>query len=261
MRRLILCADDYGLSASVDGAIVDLLARQRLSATSCMVQGARWPDAAEALRPYLSTAQVGLHFNLTEGLHNDDLPLGQLLGRVASLRVDRRWVAQRLHEQLDLFETHLGRPPAYVDGHQHVHVFPGVRGVFLRVLAQRYPTQRPWLRFTAPLLSPGDQRIKAWVLSVLSVGFAAQAQRAGFTGNHGFAGLYSLSERADFAALMRDWCQRLPDKALIMCHPACGEAVAAVDHGLARQQEYDFLSSDHFSRLLSEQQIGLHPNE
>ena len=38
-RRLILCADDYGISPGVNRAIRELIARGRLNATSVMVVG------------------------------------------------------------------------------------------------------------------------------------------------------------------------------------------------------------------------------
>ena len=37
MRRIILCADDYGISPAVSAAIRDLIMRGRLNATSVMV--------------------------------------------------------------------------------------------------------------------------------------------------------------------------------------------------------------------------------
>ena len=36
-RRIILCADDYGIAPGVNDAIRDLVARGRLNATSVMV--------------------------------------------------------------------------------------------------------------------------------------------------------------------------------------------------------------------------------
>jgi predicted glycoside hydrolase/deacetylase ChbG (UPF0249 family) len=39
LRRIWLCADDYGLSEGVNRAIRDLIGRGRLNATSVMVVG------------------------------------------------------------------------------------------------------------------------------------------------------------------------------------------------------------------------------
>ena len=40
---------------------------------------------------------------------------------------------QELTAQLEKFKVLTGRYPARVDGHQHVHVFPGIRDVFAEV--------------------------------------------------------------------------------------------------------------------------------
>ena len=37
LRRIVLCADDYGISPGVNAAIRELVARGRLNATSAMV--------------------------------------------------------------------------------------------------------------------------------------------------------------------------------------------------------------------------------
>ena len=70
-RELTLCADDFGCSAAVDRAILDLAARGRLSDVSCMVGGPAWPGDAPTLAGLPALAQgrlrIGLHFNLTEG--------------------------------------------------------------------------------------------------------------------------------------------------------------------------------------------------
>ncbi|MBN8920742.1 MAG: ChbG/HpnK family deacetylase, partial [Rhizobiales bacterium] len=66
-RRIILCADDYGIAPGVNAAICDLVARRRLNATSVMVVGPALDAAAiDALaKAAEGTAQIGLHFTLT----------------------------------------------------------------------------------------------------------------------------------------------------------------------------------------------------
>src|SRR4051812_2716402 len=68
-RRIWLCADDYGLSPGVNRAIVRLISRGRLNATSVMAVGAATRrDEIEALT--LAAAEhprcaIGLHVTLT----------------------------------------------------------------------------------------------------------------------------------------------------------------------------------------------------
>ena len=53
MMPLILSADDFGYHAGVDAAVIDLAAKGRLTATSCMTMSPRWHEAARTLTPAL----------------------------------------------------------------------------------------------------------------------------------------------------------------------------------------------------------------
>jgi len=66
-RRIILCADDYGISPAVSAAIRDLIARRRINATSVMVAAPQFDrdEAAKLLHAAAKHAAVGLHVTLT----------------------------------------------------------------------------------------------------------------------------------------------------------------------------------------------------
>src|SRR5579883_2854375 len=66
-KRIVLCADDYVQAPAISQGIVALLKEKRLSAVSCMVNTPFWVDEATWLQPYESQADIGLHWNLTEG--------------------------------------------------------------------------------------------------------------------------------------------------------------------------------------------------
>ena len=63
---VVVCADDYGMSPAIGGAIRELLAKGRLSATSCMTPAMAWPAEGPLLKPLRPKIGVGLHFTLTE---------------------------------------------------------------------------------------------------------------------------------------------------------------------------------------------------
>ena len=46
VKRLAVVADDFGMHAAVDRAVVELAAQGRLSATSVLSLGAHWRDSA-----------------------------------------------------------------------------------------------------------------------------------------------------------------------------------------------------------------------
>ena len=65
LRCLVLCADDFALSAGVSQAIAAMIERSRLSATSCMTVSPLWPEHARWLVPLAERADIGLHLTLT----------------------------------------------------------------------------------------------------------------------------------------------------------------------------------------------------
>jgi predicted glycoside hydrolase/deacetylase ChbG (UPF0249 family) len=256
-RQIRLCADDFALNAATTDGILDLLTAGCLSATSCLVESPLWPEAAKAARDAaIPNSAMGLHFNLTEGLVESDLPLKKLLLRSLLGRVDSQFIADRLHLQLDRFERHWGQAPAHVDGHQHVHVFPGIREAFLVTLRQRYGNTLPRLRNISPITGPSDSPWKRRLLNLLGTRFGQQATDMGFSVNTGFAGVYSLSGKADYPRLFATWLHQLSDGGEILCHPAKGQSDS---HGEARQTEHDFFSSNNFDDLLHCMSVKIQP--
>ena len=64
--RIVLNADDFGLARGIDTAILALLQRGRLSGVSAMVSAPWWGADGPRLAPFMATADIGLHFALTE---------------------------------------------------------------------------------------------------------------------------------------------------------------------------------------------------
>ncbi len=250
MKNLIICADDYAMSAEVDMAILDLLKHKRISATSCMTLMPNWHQSAEQLKPYQSDAALGLHFDLG---HVDSL--GTLMLNAITRRSDKQSLLSTLQTQLDNYEDALNQAPDYLDGHQHVHAFPQIRDVVLNELSKRYSGCKMWVRNPAVPLTGHDSATKAVAIQLLNLGFKAQVQAKGLKHNNGFAGLYSISERADFAAMMEGWLRSLPHQGLIMCHPATKGS--DVEHAAARSQEYNYLMIDRYRDFLLKQDIHL----
>jgi predicted glycoside hydrolase/deacetylase ChbG (UPF0249 family) len=65
-RRIILCADDYGISPAVSNAIRELIGRRRINATSVMVVAPSFnQDEADTLLKAAGQCPIGLHVTLT----------------------------------------------------------------------------------------------------------------------------------------------------------------------------------------------------
>lgn len=238
---VMLCADDYAMTDGISRGIEQLAAAGRLSATSAIVTGRHWPMHARRVDRLRHHVQVGLHLNLTLGrpltrmagvAPGGELPgLRHLLIGSLSRRIDANEIRSELRAQFQAFSDHAGRPPDFVDGHQHVHVLPIVRDALLAVLAEVDPDRRLWVRDPhdglGAILARGREIAKASVLALLAAGFGRAVARAGWRTNHGFAGVSAFDRRVDYAIeLDRFFVAAGPDH-LIMCHPGHVDAELA----------------------------------
>jgi predicted glycoside hydrolase/deacetylase ChbG (UPF0249 family) len=274
MRHIWLCADDYGISPAVSAAIRELIARRRINAASVMVVTPSF-SASEATALHeaaASRAAIGLHLTLTAPFHpltnfaprrnGAFLPLNGMAVCALMRRLDRLQLEAEIASQFVAFRNAFGRNPEYVDGHQHIHVFPQISDALLRVIKQEAP--QAWLRqcgrATSAPKSLADP--KGYILDALSARLRRLAAQHGLRTNPAFAGTYSFRPDADFSKLFDQFLDGLPDGGLLMCHPG------KVDQELReldpltdlREREYAFFLSDHFPRLLAERGCALASN-
>jgi chitin disaccharide deacetylase len=254
---ILLCADDYAISGGVSRAIVELAAAQRLSATSALVTTARWLGDAAALLPHRGHLSIGLHLNLTLGRPLGPMPrfapagafptLGRLATRTLLRAPDTSEIKAEIARQLGKFEEGLGFPPDHIDGHQHVHVLPGVRQVLLAVIAERYPRRPPLVRVPTSLLratfGPGPARSKAAAVALLGLGFAGTVRKAGLPANDTFAGFSRFDTSRPYARELRDALRQPGRRHIVMCHSGHPDAeLARLDSIVARRgMEYEAL--------------------
>ena len=253
-RRIVLCADDYGLSPAVSRGIRDLLGVIRLSATSCMAVFPEFAQDGPLLRPFVERADIGLHFTLTA-----DRPLSSVLLRGWLRQLDRLVVRGQLNRQLELFTEALGHPPAYIDGHQHVHLLPGVReevvdaakriGAYVRVA--REPIDRSM--FNRP--APRDSAYLSWASRPL----ARLAPANGVHTNAGFRGVRTFKESLPFRPLFRAMISGAANGTIIMCHPGHVDETLKSRDSIheQREQELTYLASDDFPRDLEAEGLQL----
>jgi chitin disaccharide deacetylase len=271
-RGFVLCADDYALSPSVSRGIVEALAAGRISATSVLTTRPSWPEAAAALPAFAEQADIGLHLNLTLGAPLGAMPQlapqGMMPGIDRLIRASWRRnlpedeIRGEIARQLDAFQAALGRPPDFVDGHQHVHVLAGIRGWLLDALAERGLAERLWLRDCADrpwrILARRLQAGKALAVARLARGFADEAAARGFAVNRGFAGFSGFGGTdygREFGAYLR-----LPgERHLVMCHPGWvdAELVALDPVTQSREAELRFLLSARFAATLARHNMAL----
>ena len=269
LRKLWLCADDYGISPAVNRAIRDLIGRGRINATSVMVTAPSFSaDEAGALSGIDSCgrrAAIGLHFTLTApfrpSVHGyrpavadgTFLRLPHTLATGLLRRLDPGALAAEAASQFAAFQSAFGRPPDFVDGHQHVHLLPQVSDAVLAVVKQMAPGA--WIRQcgrTMPLPQRwGDP--KGLLLDRLSTRLRARCAASGVRTNPAFAGTYDFTRAVEFEALFGSFLQGLPDGGLVMCHPGFVDAeLQRLDElTTMREQEYGFFAGERFPALMA----------
>ena len=269
----MLCADDYALSPGVSSAIRDLIDRERLSATSCMTLTPFWADHASWLTPYADRADIGLHLTLTDHQPLGRMPrtapdgrlppLAVLMRRAFTGHLDAAEIDAELNRQLDAFEQAFGRPPAFIDGHQHVHQLPVVRSAVMRAFETRFKGRQIYVRLchdsAASIIKRGIAIPKTLLISKLGRGLRKMAHRHTIASNRGFRGVYDFSGKVPFGTLMDRFVEDIPAKALIMCHPGIpDDALRAVDPVVdQRRVEYDWLGGHGLAGLLQRHNLRL----
>jgi predicted glycoside hydrolase/deacetylase ChbG (UPF0249 family) len=268
-----LCADDYGISPAVNRGIRDLIARGRLNATSVMVVGpAVGRDEVAQLKEASAKGlrcAIGLHVTLTAPFRpltmhfrpvNGGLFLSFPRVMIAGFarRLDPEIIQSEVAVQLAAFTTLFGRAPDFVDGHQHVQVYPQVRDAFLAAVKEAAP--QAWVRQSGHAAPARSLRApKAFILDLLSAEFRRRAASAGLAFNPGFAGAYDFSREVDFGALMGGFLEGLPERSVIMCHPGFVDQVL-VDldpFTVQREREHAYLAGERFPELLRMNNVTL----
>jgi predicted glycoside hydrolase/deacetylase ChbG (UPF0249 family) len=234
-RYLVVTADDYGVGPATSQGILDLAARNRVTSTVLLVNSPHAEEAVRAWRRQGATLEMGWHPCLTldrpilpagqvPSLVQTDgrfWPLGALLGRLCRGHVRPEEIEAELRAQYQRFLDLVGQPPAAVNSHHHVQVFPPVGNALLRVLDGQRP--RPYLRRVQEPWSmlarvPGA-RLKRGFLSFLGRRQAARQQQAGFPGNDWLAGVTD-PPRVAAADYLTRWLASVPGRVVeLTCHP------------------------------------------
>ena len=146
-RRLIVNADDYGLTLGVSAAIVDAHRRGVVTSTSVLTIA----PAFQATAPWLRSCEelaTGLHLALVgedpPTLSAAEIPTlvsdrgrlhtswRALVPRLAAGRVDPHDIRRELSAQHEAF-TAAGLKASHLDSHQHLHLWPSVASVVVQL--------------------------------------------------------------------------------------------------------------------------------
>jgi hopanoid biosynthesis associated protein HpnK len=248
VSRLIINADDFGLTAGVNRAIAELHRANVLTSTTLMARAAATEETIEIARS-TPTLGVGCHVVLVDGdpvLSAERLPtlvdprtgrfqptLGAFLERLLTGRIRFAEIEAEAEAQIARLQTG-GVALTHIDTHKHVHMFPQVLRPVLRaahdagIRAVRNPFESAWsLRATngAPWLRRTEVRLLRW----LEPAFRRIVAREGFATTDGAIGVLATGtlDAATVSSLLR----KLPPGTWeLVSHPGYNDADLAQAH-------------------------------
>ena len=263
----VLCADDFGMSEAVSRGLLEAALAGRVSAASAMTSLPDWPRAARDWAACSPDADLGLHVTLTSGAPLGTMPrfapsgelpgVGQLAAAALRGVLPLDEIEDQIGRQIDAFRDSFGAPPSHVDGHQHVHVLPGVRTALLSALARR-GMSTVFIRDSSDAPPRVARRrafaAKALQVNALALGFGRAARRAGHSLNDGFAGFSDFAPGRYDAEQFSTYLAAPGARHLVMCHPGrVDDALRRLDRVTdARETELAFLMSPAFIDLLEQ---------
>ncbi len=206
--RLIVNADDFGLTSGVNRAIIELHAAEVLTSATIMAQATATEEAIAMARS-MPTLGVGCHVVLVDGAPTLDpgqirslvrgnsgrftQTLGGFLQRLFTGRIPSTEIEAEAAAQIALLQSY-GLRLTHVDTHKHTHMFPSVLRPLLRaarsagISVVRNPFEPEW-SIEATHNAPRKRRLQVKMLRALETGFRRIVAEEGFTTTDGAIGV------------------------------------------------------------------------
>ncbi len=272
IKNIILCADDYAQNPAISQGIINLIAENRLSAISCLVNSPYWLEHANWLKPFIGQIDIGLHFNLTLGSPLGNMPqlasagsfpaLLQILIRSYLFKIRENEVYAELNRQINQFEKALGKPPDFIDGHQHIQCLPIIRRAILTCYDKRLKTNSVWIRNirvqNIQQLLSNPAAIKKSILYLLGGNiFKKLLTKAHIPHNSTFSGIYNFKTIIPYSELFPQFLREIDNQGVIMCHPGLVNNDKNDPILNTRIAEYNYFMSDSFLKECQQQYVKL----
>lgn len=271
--RLIVNADDFGLTTGVNRAVEELHRAGSLTSATLMANGLAFEDAARIARRE-PTLGVGCHIVLTDGTPvspPECIPslLGPRKTRFRSSLLDfvRAALTGGLREDEIRIEVQAqilkieraGVRITHVDTHKHAHLFPSVSGPILEILrrssirAIRNPFEQRW----SLALGGGSwlRRSQVQLLGTLQRAFLANPliQSRSIVTTDGTIGI-SATGRLDETTLQAIYETIPPGTWELVCHPGYNDA--DLDAVKTRLREHRDIERNALAAVLSRSPVG-----
>jgi hopanoid biosynthesis associated protein HpnK len=273
VRRLIINADDFGLTSGVNRAIAEAGSRGVVTSATIMANAQAFPEAAELAKDS-ARLKAGCHVVLIDGepvardlpsLTNGASRFRSSLKDFARAAVRKEIAAEEIQRETEAQIRKIqgsGITLTHVDSHKHTHMFPSVLRPVLRaaracgIHAVRNPFEplRSWPRRLV-LSTPGLWPRSAFVASfhMFAGAFRRAVREEGMRTTDGTVGI-AVTGRLDQKTLSAI-LQALPEGDWeLVCHPGYSDAdlrAAGTRLTQSREMELAALTSEETRSLMS----------
>ncbi len=285
MRQLIVNADDFGLTAGVNRAIVETHGAGIVSSATLMAKGAAFDDAVERARA-APTLSVGCHVVLVDGTpvsepdavdtllairsaepHKFYSRLPAVAARAVFGGFDPDQLVEEITAQIRTIQS-AGLEPTHLDTHKHTHVFPEILAALVRAarICGVPALRNPFVPVAVASATQFAGKPRLWkrygqvrMLRSFARQFRVKVRRAGLLTPDGIVGVV---ETGSFnTSLLRQALTNLPEGTWeLVCHPGYDDAdLRAARTRLieSRDQERRLLMSEDLRTFLHDQKIRL----
>lgn len=276
MRRLIVNADDFGLTTGVNRGIVESHQNGIVTSTTLMACSKKFAEAA-SLTKILPRLSVGCHVVLVDGeptadpakvpslLSSDSSPqfrvsLMNFAALAASGRLDEGQIEAEITAQIQKLQS-AGVAVSHLDSHKHTHMFPVVLRGMLRaakkcgVKAIRNPFE-PWV---FAKFARWKRQFQLRMMSNFRRNFRNAFDDAGLTTPDGCIGVAATGGLNEDT--FRQLIEKLPEGTWeFVSHPGYNDQeLDTISTRLreSRQKELEILTSHTTKEILRQEQVEL----
>jgi|TARA_B110000438_G_scaffold19389_1_gene17885 predicted glycoside hydrolase/deacetylase ChbG (UPF0249 family) len=230
----LIIADDFGLCEKHDNVIIELIKQKKINAVSVMVH----PDLKSSRRIDLlkveNNLSIGLHLNLTILLPKNKITntSTRLLLNNFLVKNNNKIIAQKIQFQINLFEEIFDKFPDFIDGHEHIHIFPNIFRALTKILTSRSLPSKFWVRSPAPSTLSDLYReyqnagIKVIIISFFGILARKKLKSLNLKSNMNFFGFLKLNTTSkNFEKIYNRNLSLLKNNMTLMVHPGDAESL------------------------------------
>ena len=271
-KYLIVSADDFGLSKSINEGIAKAHREGIVTFLNFMPSGGAFDDAVEFTRK-VKLDEIGAHLSLSAASALSDparIPTliasgnqfhksySEFFQKYFLKAIDEREIYLELKAQLEAVKK-IGVPVTSLSSHEHVHMMPGILKIFIK-LAKEYNVPSIRCLSSEPVFPPISLKkiYKIFLLSFLGRKMKGQLSRSGINFTDSFLGLLE-SGNIQESVLMEMIKKLRPGTTELVCHPGflSPEIVDRCVFYLNCETELHALTSRNVKELIREEGVKL----